>query len=101
MVELCCKINVLAFQVRQILSFCPNITHLDLTQTDVTDFAFDRLVLKMNTEMLTVYDKADVHKTQKTYIKSILSFLAGHLSELVTLWSTWICRGVRKSLITP
>lgn len=27
--------------VRQILSFCPNITHLDLTQTDVTDFAFD------------------------------------------------------------
>ncbi|XP_056235133.1 F-box/LRR-repeat protein 5 [Seriola aureovittata] len=27
--------------VRQILSLCPNITHLDLTQTDVTDFAFD------------------------------------------------------------
>ncbi|XP_020486512.1 F-box/LRR-repeat protein 5 [Labrus bergylta] len=27
--------------VRQILSFCPNITHLDLTQTDVTDSAFD------------------------------------------------------------
>lgn len=27
--------------IRQILSFCPNITHLDLTQTDVTDFAFD------------------------------------------------------------
>ncbi|XP_035503336.2 F-box/LRR-repeat protein 5 [Scophthalmus maximus] len=26
---------------RQILSLCPNITHLDLTQTDVTDFAFD------------------------------------------------------------
>jgi len=30
------------FQVRQILSFCPNIRHLDLTQTDVTDCAFDR-----------------------------------------------------------
>lgn len=29
-------------QVRQILSLCPNITHLDLTQTDVTDFAFER-----------------------------------------------------------
>ncbi|CAB1419467.1 unnamed protein product [Pleuronectes platessa] len=27
--------------VRQILSLCPNIIHLDLTQTDVTDFAFD------------------------------------------------------------
>ncbi|XP_008405745.1 F-box/LRR-repeat protein 5 isoform X2 [Poecilia reticulata] len=27
--------------VRQILSLCPNITHLNLTQTDVTDFAFD------------------------------------------------------------
>uniref|UniRef100_A0A672I3M8 F-box/LRR-repeat protein 5 n=1 Tax=Salarias fasciatus TaxID=181472 RepID=A0A672I3M8_SALFA len=27
--------------VRQILSLCPNVTHLDLTQTDVTDFAFD------------------------------------------------------------
>ncbi|TNN42863.1 F-box/LRR-repeat protein 5 [Liparis tanakae] len=27
--------------VRQILSFCPNIRHLDLTQTDVTDCAFD------------------------------------------------------------
>ncbi|XP_075901561.1 F-box/LRR-repeat protein 5 isoform X1 [Nelusetta ayraudi] len=27
--------------VRQILSLCPNITHLDLTQTNVTDFAFD------------------------------------------------------------
>ncbi|XP_075943414.1 F-box/LRR-repeat protein 5 [Anarhichas minor] len=27
--------------VRQILSLCPNITHLDLTQTDVTDCAFD------------------------------------------------------------
>ncbi|XP_062280770.1 F-box/LRR-repeat protein 5 isoform X1 [Scomber scombrus] len=27
--------------VRQILSLCPNITHLDLTQTDVTDSAFD------------------------------------------------------------
>uniref|UniRef100_A0A7N6BRH8 F-box/LRR-repeat protein 5 n=1 Tax=Anabas testudineus TaxID=64144 RepID=A0A7N6BRH8_ANATE len=27
--------------VRQILSLCPNIAHLDLTQTDVTDFAFD------------------------------------------------------------
>lgn len=31
-----------SFQVRQILSLCPNITHLDLTQTDVTDIAFDR-----------------------------------------------------------
>ncbi|XP_026160601.1 F-box/LRR-repeat protein 5 isoform X2 [Mastacembelus armatus] len=27
--------------VRQILSLCPNISHLDLTQTAVTDFAFD------------------------------------------------------------
>uniref|UniRef100_UPI0037E78329 F-box/LRR-repeat protein 5 n=1 Tax=Semicossyphus pulcher TaxID=241346 RepID=UPI0037E78329 len=27
--------------VRQILSFCPNITHLNLAQTDVTDAAFD------------------------------------------------------------
>ncbi|XP_037326097.2 F-box/LRR-repeat protein 5 [Pungitius pungitius] len=27
--------------LRQILSLCPNITHLDLTQTDVTDCAFD------------------------------------------------------------
>ncbi|KAM3620145.1 uncharacterized protein V6R79_018833 [Siganus canaliculatus] len=27
--------------VRQILDLCPNINHLDLTQTDVTDFAFD------------------------------------------------------------
>ncbi|XP_029356701.1 F-box/LRR-repeat protein 5 isoform X2 [Echeneis naucrates] len=27
--------------VRQILSLCPNISHLDLTQTDVTDAAFD------------------------------------------------------------
>ncbi|XP_008335955.1 F-box/LRR-repeat protein 5 [Cynoglossus semilaevis] len=27
--------------VRQILSFCPNLTYLDLTQTDVTDSAFD------------------------------------------------------------
>ncbi|XP_065125079.1 F-box/LRR-repeat protein 5 isoform X2 [Paramisgurnus dabryanus] len=27
--------------VRQILSFCPNLTHLDLTQTDVSDSAFD------------------------------------------------------------
>lgn len=34
------------FQVRQILSLCPNITHLDLTQTDVTDLAFDRYILK-------------------------------------------------------
>lgn len=33
---------VYLFKVRQILSLCPNITHLDLTQTDVTDFAFDR-----------------------------------------------------------
>ncbi|XP_071342920.1 F-box/LRR-repeat protein 5 isoform X2 [Trachinotus anak] len=27
--------------VRQILGLCPNITHLDLTQTNVTDVAFD------------------------------------------------------------
>ncbi|KAL1022566.1 hypothetical protein UPYG_G00029350 [Umbra pygmaea] len=27
--------------VRQILSLCPNLSHLDLTQTDVTDSAFD------------------------------------------------------------
>ncbi|KAG7514547.1 F-box/LRR-repeat protein 5 [Solea senegalensis] len=27
--------------VRQILRLCPNVTHLDLTQTDVTDSAFD------------------------------------------------------------
>nr|XP_054590857.1 F-box/LRR-repeat protein 5 isoform X2 [Nothobranchius furzeri] len=27
--------------IRQIIHLCPNITHLDLTQTDVTDFAFD------------------------------------------------------------
>ncbi|XP_063057859.1 F-box/LRR-repeat protein 5 isoform X2 [Engraulis encrasicolus] len=27
--------------VRQILSLCPNLTYLDLTQTDVTDSAFD------------------------------------------------------------
>ncbi|CAL8310364.1 unnamed protein product [Lota lota] len=27
--------------VRQVLALCPNITHLDLTQTDVTDSAFD------------------------------------------------------------
>ncbi|XP_061636598.1 F-box/LRR-repeat protein 5 [Phyllopteryx taeniolatus] len=27
--------------VRQILSLCPNVAHLDLTQTDVTDYAFD------------------------------------------------------------
>ncbi|KAK7919321.1 hypothetical protein WMY93_010605 [Mugilogobius chulae] len=27
--------------VRQILSLCPNISHLDLTQTDITDAAFD------------------------------------------------------------
>ncbi|KAJ7986524.1 hypothetical protein DPEC_G00340760 [Dallia pectoralis] len=27
--------------VRQILSLCPNLIHLDLTQTDVTDSAFD------------------------------------------------------------
>ncbi|XP_077464409.1 F-box/LRR-repeat protein 5 isoform X2 [Stigmatopora argus] len=27
--------------VRQMLSLCPNVTHLDLTQTDVGDFAFD------------------------------------------------------------
>uniref|UniRef100_A0A9J7XXE4 F-box/LRR-repeat protein 5 n=1 Tax=Cyprinus carpio carpio TaxID=630221 RepID=A0A9J7XXE4_CYPCA len=27
--------------VRQILSLCPNLTHLDLTQTDVSDSAFD------------------------------------------------------------
>ncbi|XP_036446663.1 F-box/LRR-repeat protein 5 isoform X1 [Colossoma macropomum] len=27
--------------VRQILSLCPNLTHLDLTQTDITDSAFD------------------------------------------------------------
>uniref|UniRef100_A0A8C6U007 F-box/LRR-repeat protein 5 n=1 Tax=Neogobius melanostomus TaxID=47308 RepID=A0A8C6U007_9GOBI len=29
--------------VRQILALCPNISHLDLTQTDVTDAAFDSL----------------------------------------------------------
>ncbi|TRY59367.1 hypothetical protein DNTS_013988, partial [Danionella cerebrum] len=28
-------------RVRQILSLCPNLTHLDLTQTDVCDAAFD------------------------------------------------------------
>ncbi|XP_077389618.1 F-box/LRR-repeat protein 5 isoform X2 [Festucalex cinctus] len=27
--------------VRQMLNLCPNVAHLDLTQTDVTDFAFD------------------------------------------------------------
>ncbi|XP_016111884.1 F-box/LRR-repeat protein 5 [Sinocyclocheilus grahami] len=27
--------------VRQILSLCPNLTHLDLTQTDISDSAFD------------------------------------------------------------
>ncbi|KAM9832133.1 LOW QUALITY PROTEIN: F-box/LRR-repeat protein 5 [Neosynchiropus ocellatus] len=27
--------------IRQIITLCPNITHLDLTQTDVTDSAFD------------------------------------------------------------
>nr|XP_023679559.1 F-box/LRR-repeat protein 5 isoform X1 [Paramormyrops kingsleyae] len=27
--------------VRQILSLCPNLVHLDLTQTDITDSAFD------------------------------------------------------------
>ncbi|KAM8874541.1 F-box/LRR-repeat protein 5 [Spinachia spinachia] len=44
----CVKSIVLAYSstvsskmVRQILSLCPNITHLDLTQTDVTDCAFD------------------------------------------------------------
>ncbi|KAG8003472.1 F-box/LRR-repeat protein 5, partial [Nibea albiflora] len=33
--------SVSSKMVRQMLSLCPNITHLDLTQTDVTDFAFD------------------------------------------------------------
>nr|XP_061790747.1 F-box/LRR-repeat protein 5-like [Nerophis lumbriciformis] len=33
--------SVSSKMVRQMLSLCPNLTHLDLTQTDVTDFAFD------------------------------------------------------------
>lgn len=32
---------------------------------------------------------------------AILPLSAGHLSEPVSLWSTWICRGVRRLLITP
>lgn len=33
--------SVSSKMMRQILALCPNITHLDLTQTDVTDDAFD------------------------------------------------------------
>lgn len=31
--------------VRQILELCPNLEHLDLTQTDISDSAFDRLII--------------------------------------------------------
>ncbi|XP_026854470.2 F-box/LRR-repeat protein 5 isoform X1 [Electrophorus electricus] len=40
-VSLAYSVTVSSKMVRQILSLCPNLKHLDLTQTDITDSAFE------------------------------------------------------------
>ncbi|XP_076840815.1 F-box/LRR-repeat protein 5 isoform X2 [Brachyhypopomus gauderio] len=40
-ISLAYSVTVSSKMVRQILSLCPNLKHLDLTQTDITDSAFD------------------------------------------------------------
>ncbi|KAI7793953.1 F-box/LRR-repeat protein 5 [Triplophysa rosa] len=65
--------------VRQILSFCPNLTHLDLTQTDVSDSAFDSWAEFGACRSLEHLDLSGCDKITDRTLK-ILSFGLGDLT---------------------
>ncbi|XP_051517379.1 F-box/LRR-repeat protein 5 isoform X1 [Myxocyprinus asiaticus] len=66
--------------VRQILSFCPNLTHLDLTQTDVCDSAFDSWAEFGMCRSLEHLDLSGCDKTTDRTLK-LLSLGLGDLTE--------------------
>ncbi|KAM9761682.1 F-box/LRR-repeat protein 5 [Menidia menidia] len=66
--------------VRQILSLCPNITYLDLTQTDVTDFAFDSWLSLGACRSLEHLDLSGCEKITDSTLKK-LSFGLGDLTS--------------------
>ncbi|XP_059384528.1 F-box/LRR-repeat protein 5-like [Carassius carassius] len=66
--------------VRQILSLCPNLTHLDLTQTDVSDSAFDSWAEFGVCRTLERLDLSGCDKITDRTLK-ILSLGLGHLTS--------------------
>ncbi|XP_061593923.1 F-box/LRR-repeat protein 5 [Cololabis saira] len=68
--------------VRQIVSLCPNIVHLDLTQTDVTDFAFDSWSSLGGCHFLEHLDLSGCEKITDQTLKR-LSFGLGDLTSSI------------------
>ncbi|CAL8252077.1 unnamed protein product [Merluccius merluccius] len=64
--------------VRQILALCPNITHLDLTQTHITDSAFDCWSSLGASRFLEHLDLSGCEKISDQTLKK-LSVALGHL----------------------
>ncbi|KAJ8377129.1 hypothetical protein SKAU_G00077090 [Synaphobranchus kaupii] len=69
--------------VRQILSLCPNLTHLDLTQTDITDSAFDSWACLGACQMLEHLDLSGCEKITDLTLKR-LSLAQGDLTPPTT-----------------
>ena len=105
---------MILFQVRQILSLCPNLTHLDLTQTDVSDSAFDRYrralpSLLLPPSLLLSYLNSPYFEMSffrlyffcQTRFFPLLSLPAGPPWGRVCLWSTSTYQAVIRSLTTP
>lgn len=70
--------------VRQMLSLCPNIAHLDLTQTDVTDSAFDSWSLFGACRSLEHLDLSGCEKITDNTLKK-LSVGLGDLKSSLSL----------------
>ncbi|MBN3322098.1 FBXL5 protein, partial [Atractosteus spatula] len=67
--------------VRQMLSLCPNLTHLDLTQTDITDSAFDSWSFLGSCQTLEHLDLSGCEKITDMTLKK-LSLALGDLTSL-------------------
>ncbi|KAJ8278294.1 hypothetical protein GJAV_G00086060 [Gymnothorax javanicus] len=65
--------------VRQIFSLCPNLTHLDLTQTDITDSAFDSWACQGACQTLEHLDLSGCEKITDLTLKR-LSLALGDLA---------------------
>ncbi|KAJ3599817.1 hypothetical protein NHX12_033771 [Muraenolepis orangiensis] len=74
--------------VRQVLALCPNITHLDLTQTDITDSAFDCWSSLGSSPSLEHLDLSGCEKISDQTLKKLSVALGGlppstHLDRLL------------------
>ncbi|MFT7809422.1 F-box/LRR-repeat protein 5-like [Arapaima gigas] len=96
--------------VRQILNLCPNLSHLDLTQTDITDSAFDSWSTLGTCRLLEHVDLSGCEKITDLTLKR-LSLGLGDLSSNSTPHGPNNCtkqptgleqeasRGVRQALV--